>query len=223
MKPSLLMRRWPRHEANLPVQVALLYGRERTVVPGRGTEISEGGMALYAGVDLKLHDLMDVEFLMPSRACVTGIVRNRSGYCFGLEFLTPLSVEGELRSAAPTLRTSAPQSLERGFFSPAAAAMFERIKANQGNEVAYALLAKALQAGGYVADARKAADLAAAFFLQSRDAYLRQKEAEIKTLRQEIEALRRVQPLLNEAYEQGQMLPGLPELISVLPDLLNED
>jgi hypothetical protein len=218
-----LRRRWPRHEANLPVQVALLYNLNRTVVPGRGTEISEGGMALYAGVDLKLHDLMDVEFLTPSRACVTGIVRNRSGYCFGLEFLTPLSPEAELQVPASTGKTGPRQAPASNFFSPAAAAMFEKIKSTQGHDVAYALLAQALQAGGYFADARKAADLAAAFFLQSRDAYLRQKEGEIKTLRKEIEALRQVEPLLNEAYEKGHMLPGLPELISVLPDLLNED
>jgi PilZ domain-containing protein len=217
------MRRWPRHEANLPVQVALLYGMNRTVVPGRGTEISEGGMALYAGVDLKLHDLMDVEFLTPSRACVTGIVRNRSGYCFGLEFLSPLSAEGDLRSPALPAKVAVRPVDEPGFFSPTAAAMFEKIKSTQGNDVAYALLAQALQAGGFFADARKAADLAAAFFLQSRNTYLRQKEGEIRTLRKEIEALRRVEPLLHEAYQQGQMLPGLPELISVLPDLLNED
>jgi hypothetical protein len=195
----------------------------RTVIPGRGTEISEGGMALCAGIDLKLHDLMEVEFLTPSRACVTGIVRNRSGYCFGLEFLTPLSIDGEVRSPKFTGRPGVSQSLEQSFFSPAAAEMFERIKSTQGNDVAYALLAEALHAGGFFADARKAADLAAAFFLQSRDSYLRQKEVEIRTLRKEIEALRRVEPLLNEAHERGHMLPGLPELISVLPDLLSEE
>lgn len=214
------MRRWPRHEADLPVHVALLYGMNRTVVPGRGTEISEGGMALYAGINLKLHDLMEVEFLTPSRACVTGIVRNRSGYCFGLEFLTPLSIDGEVRSSKFAGRARPPQSIEQSFFSPGAARMFEKIKSTQGNDVAYALLAEALHAGGFLADARKAADLAAAFFLQSRDAYLREKEVEIKTLRKEMEALRRVEPLLNEAHKQGHMLPGLPELISVLPDLL---
>ncbi len=217
------MRRWPRHEADLPVHVAPLYGMNRTVVPGRGTEISEGGMALYAGIDLKLHDLMEVEFLTPSRACVTGVVRNRSGYSFGLEFLTPLPIDGEVRSPRFAGRAGVSQSLEQSFFSPAAAEMFERIKSTQGNDVAYALLAEALHAGGFQADARKAADLATAFFLQSRDAYLRQKEVEISTLRKQIEALRRVRPLLNEAREQGHMHPGLPELISVLPDLLSEE
>src|SRR5207245_5269222 len=70
-------------------------GGSRTRVAGRGTEISEGGMAVFAGVDLKPYDLMELEFEAPSRARVIAVIRNRSGYCFGLEFLTPLSPEQE--------------------------------------------------------------------------------------------------------------------------------
>ena len=69
-------------------------------VPGRGTELSEGGMALYAGVNLKPGDLMQVEFLTPYHSQVTGMIRNRSGYYFGLEFLTPIDVapKGDMES-----------------------------------------------------------------------------------------------------------------------------
>ena len=38
-------RRWQRHEIDLPVHVVLRNGVSRMLVPGRGTEISEGGMA----------------------------------------------------------------------------------------------------------------------------------------------------------------------------------
>jgi len=54
--------------------------------------MSEGGMTLYAGVPLKPGDLMDLEF-QTSGARVAAIVRNRTGFCFGLEFLTPLGVD----------------------------------------------------------------------------------------------------------------------------------
>jgi hypothetical protein len=47
-------------------------------------------MALYAGLDLKPDDLMEVEFLIPDCLRVMAIVRNRSGYYFGLEFLERL-------------------------------------------------------------------------------------------------------------------------------------
>jgi len=50
-------------------------------------------MTLYAGLPLKPGDYMDLEFETPGRTRVSAIVRNRTGYCFGLEFLTPLGSE----------------------------------------------------------------------------------------------------------------------------------
>jgi hypothetical protein len=60
------------------------------VVPGLGLEMSKGGMSLCAGVHLNPGDLTEVEFQTLGRTRVTAIVRNRIGYCFGLEFLTEL-------------------------------------------------------------------------------------------------------------------------------------
>jgi len=68
--------------------------------------MSEGGMTLYAGVPLKPGDQMELEFQTPGGARVVAIVRNRTGYCFGLEFLTPLSAESPktamVRKAPPS-------------------------------------------------------------------------------------------------------------------------
>ena len=83
-------RRWQRHSVDLPVRIFPSNGISPPVRPGRGSEISEGGMALYVGIHLEPGDLMEVEFEIPHRTRVAGIVRNRVGYCFGLEFLTPL-------------------------------------------------------------------------------------------------------------------------------------
>lgn len=77
-------------------------------VAGRGTEISEGGMALYAGIPLELGDVMEIEF-QTDRKRIPAVVRNRSGYFFGLEFLTPLEADDE-RPALPAI----PQSRARG-------------------------------------------------------------------------------------------------------------
>jgi hypothetical protein len=82
-------RRWRRLPVDLPVRVVTAKGFSTTVVPGRGTELSEGGMVLYAGILVNPGDLLEVEFDTPhSRA--TAIVRYRSGFCFGLEFISPL-------------------------------------------------------------------------------------------------------------------------------------
>jgi hypothetical protein len=62
--------------------------------------MSEGGMTLYAGVPLKPGDLMELEFLTPGRTRIAAVVRNRTGFCFGLEFLTPLGAENPRPGAA---------------------------------------------------------------------------------------------------------------------------
>jgi len=83
-------RRWPRVPVDLPVRVVTAKGFSSTVVPGRGTEISEGGMVLYAGVLLSPGDLLEIEFDTPQQSRMTAIVRSRNGFCFGLEFIAPL-------------------------------------------------------------------------------------------------------------------------------------
>jgi hypothetical protein len=60
------------------------------VIPGLGLEMSEGGMSLCVGAYLNPGDLTEVEFMTLGKTRVTAIVRNRVGYCFGLEFLTEL-------------------------------------------------------------------------------------------------------------------------------------
>lgn len=206
-------RRWPRHEVDLPIGVVLDDGSSRTLVPGRGTEISEGGMSVYAAIDLKPFDLMEVEFEQPSRTQITAVVRNRSAYCFGVEFLTPLGGDESSRQPMALQKTPQPRLL-----TPEAAKIFERLRAANGNAAAYALLARVLQAAGWPEQAQKAADRAIAFFLQTKDAYLRQKELDIERTRREIAVLRKVRPLLAEGQEH--IGPELAELISSLPEIL---
>jgi hypothetical protein len=98
-------RRWTRQIADLPVRVLYTRPEGEVAVAGRGTEISEGGMALYAGIPLELGDVMEIEFQMPDRKRVPAVVRNRSGYYFGLEFLTPLEADDE-RPALPPIPAS---------------------------------------------------------------------------------------------------------------------
>src|SRR2546428_13592500 len=109
-------RRWSRHPVELPVRVFPRGGDSKLTVQGRGIEMSEGGMTLYAGVPLKPGDLMELEFLMPGGARIAAVVRSRTGFCFGLEFLTPRSVDAKPattpnRGPAPILE--APTSANR--------------------------------------------------------------------------------------------------------------
>lgn len=45
-------------------------------------------MEIYGGVDLHPGDRLEVEFQNPDGMRVAGVVRNRSGFCFGLELDT---------------------------------------------------------------------------------------------------------------------------------------
>jgi hypothetical protein len=81
-------RRWTRHKLDVPIRVIVHLQHKSRVISGRGKEISEGGMAVFAGVELRVGDKIEIEFTppygMPIR--VQGIVRNRHGYCYGVEF-----------------------------------------------------------------------------------------------------------------------------------------
>jgi PilZ domain len=91
-------RRSRRHQVDLPVRVIVRSGVFSMVVPGRGTEISERGMALYAGIQKEPGDLVDVEFHTSGNQRTTGRIRSRNGYCYGVEFVTPLAGYGKLGS-----------------------------------------------------------------------------------------------------------------------------
>lgn len=117
--PPASIRRWPRHQVSLPVRIAT--GESASTINGLATEISRGGMAIYGGVPLEPGDLMAVEFPTSSPVCVAGIVRNRSGFCFGLEFLSVVMSDPkaacELKAAATEVRQNPPvagKALARG-------------------------------------------------------------------------------------------------------------
>ncbi len=161
-------RRWPRHQVKLPVRIITPNDASEIVVPGLTTEISRGGMALYGGVPLQPGDLMEVEFQTFNRLRVAASVRDRNGYCFGLEFLGLLPNEdaenAESDSAgraseAGGLAELTPREVEAGFNSLATPVV-------------------------------RGEDEALALFLKRHEAYLHQKEMEIKRWRYEIQEIR---------------------------------
>jgi hypothetical protein len=112
IKPATVIntRRWPRHRLDIPIRV-IVHTPERTkLYDGRGNELNEGGMAVTAGVELDVGHEVAVEFTPPYTGIpirVRGIVRNRVGYRYGVEFVTDNADETEqlnhLRSLLQTL------------------------------------------------------------------------------------------------------------------------
>jgi PilZ domain len=153
-------RRWQRHPVQLPVRIITANDVSEIAIPGLTTEISRGGMALYGGVPLQPGDLMQVEFETSDRVRVAASIRDRNGYCFGLEFLGLL----------PSDSTEAPEAqfAERTAQSLATAAMRDAtaVRAMGGENEILAL------------------------FLERHETYLRQRDMEIKRLRDEIQEIR---------------------------------
>ena len=93
------VRRWPRYVINVPVRVVAKKPDKTVIATGRSIELNEGGMGVFAGVELQTGERVEVEFTppygMPLRVRAT--VRNRNGYKYGVEFLL-LSREDKMQA-----------------------------------------------------------------------------------------------------------------------------
>lgn len=157
-------RRWTRHQVKLPVRIIATGDASRIAVPGLTTEISRGGMALYGGVPLQPGDLMEVEFQTSNRLRIAGAVRDRNGYCFGLEFLTLLPEEDEDPPVHDLACVAAePVRIAQRVDDPSDGVHLEVV---QGASEIFSL------------------------FLERHEAYLQQKELEIQRMRQELAEIR---------------------------------
>jgi len=88
--PDQHERRWPRLHVNIPIQVLVRKADALQIVSGRGTELSEGGVALYAALELAIGDRVEIELTYPDSGLplrIRAVVRNRAGYFYGLQFL----------------------------------------------------------------------------------------------------------------------------------------
>jgi hypothetical protein len=94
-------RRSIRYKLDVPLRVILHKEDTALIRDGRGTEISEYGMCIMAGVELKLGEEVEIEFTLPYSGepiRVSGAVRYRDGYRYGCEFT--LDGQGERKDVA---------------------------------------------------------------------------------------------------------------------------
>lgn len=88
-QPYARKRRWPRYKISVPIRVIVNLVDKTRIIEGRGNELSEGGMAVTAGVELDINNSLMIEFTPPYTSLpirVKGEVRNRHGYRYGVEF-----------------------------------------------------------------------------------------------------------------------------------------
>lgn len=174
-------RRWPRFQVHLPVLIAAETADSQIAIPGMVSALSRAGMEVYGGVPLNPGDLMEVEFRTSGGVRVTGIVRNRSGYCFGLEFLRAmvsdvpdhvLAAEFSLESALPDWAAADIAALTDGLIGP------EQIEVAAADESL------------------------AALFIERHQSYLRATQKEIDRLRRSALQIRHMRQAMERLLEK---------------------
>lgn len=101
MKPvqeKAIFRRWQRYRLNLPIRIIVVRDESTRISEGRANDISEGGMLVFAGIELRNDDRVYVEFTPPYSSTplrAPGVIRHRRGYYYGVQFLadTPEDLE----------------------------------------------------------------------------------------------------------------------------------
>lgn len=88
---SVPKRRWPRYKICAPIRITPQGPGKLASVLGRGTELNQGGMTIFAAIDLMVGDQVAVELTPPlgdAPIPIRCFVRNRYCYTYGLEFIT---------------------------------------------------------------------------------------------------------------------------------------
>lgn len=91
---SLNKRRWRRLHFTVPVRVALGKSRHGTVINSRGCQMNPGGIGFFADSDLAIGDEVEIE-LTDYQLTLRGVVRDRTGNRYGVEFLATNAEESE--------------------------------------------------------------------------------------------------------------------------------
>jgi len=108
-------RRSPRFTADFPVQVRVTTEGPTKVIAcdGQGTDISGGGLAVTADIDLHIGSQIRVRFTPPyggEPMAFRCFVRNREGSCYGVEFITENDEDyqnaGELMTGLAAMKDS---------------------------------------------------------------------------------------------------------------------
>ena len=185
-------RRWPRFHVHLPVLIAAETADSEIAIPGMVSAISRSGMEVYGGVPLRPGDLMEVEFRTAGTVRIAGVVRNRSGYCFGMEFLRLAAFDSDI-VLAPEFSSEIPEADWTG--------------ADIEN------LGSVMRGPDPVAMA-SADETLAALFIERHQSYLRASQKEIDRLRRGTLQFRHMREAMERLLEerasedQTRILPG---------------
>ena len=95
----LIKRRYPRYELETELRATILGAKLRGLMRGRSLNISEAGIAGVFTTGWDLGTLVNLEFSVPVTSHlvgVEGVVRSRTDYRYGFEFVSLMPHQREL-------------------------------------------------------------------------------------------------------------------------------
>lgn len=96
-----IFRRWQRYRLNLPIRIIVTRDDRTRITEGRASDISEGGLLVFAGIEMRSGEKILLEFTPPYSSApvrAPGVIRHRRGYNYGVEFR--LETQGDEEQAA---------------------------------------------------------------------------------------------------------------------------
>jgi hypothetical protein len=86
------VRRWERYAVDLRLKASFKRNETALAVFGRGSDVSQGGMAAYIPSELPVGTSVDLELSLPyvsgeQPIRIVAAVRNRNGFRYGLEYI----------------------------------------------------------------------------------------------------------------------------------------
>jgi PilZ domain len=94
------VRRWERYAVDIRLKASFKRNGMPLAIFGRGSDVSQGGMAAYIPSELAVGANVELELSLPyvsgeQPIRITVIVRNRNGFRYGLEYVTLSDVDKE--------------------------------------------------------------------------------------------------------------------------------
>ena len=91
-------RRWKRYPFTVPIQVKIEKPEHAFLVDTHASDVNDGGIAMHANAELSVGMEAEIEFTpgdFDFPLSLKGVVRNRSGRQYGVEFVETSPVDKE--------------------------------------------------------------------------------------------------------------------------------
>lgn len=93
------MRRWTRYPVSLSLRVRVPTESGQEFMLAHGRDVSQGGMAVYVPAELEVGNIVLLELSFPGLQqpiALSGAVKNRTGFKYGVEFNQPTPQQQEI-------------------------------------------------------------------------------------------------------------------------------